>query len=51
MTADRKSFITPETEIEIDEKGFKILAEELICELFVDFVNNKHQSTVVELKQ
>ncbi|MCM3456585.1 hypothetical protein M3685_22040 [Heyndrickxia oleronia] len=48
---ERRKFITEETKINIDESVFKEKAEELICELFVEYVNNRYQSTVVELKQ
>ncbi|KYC92226.1 hypothetical protein B4102_3767 [Heyndrickxia sporothermodurans] len=48
---ERRKFITEDTKININEEVFKERAEELICEMFVDYVNNLHQSTVVELKQ
>jgi hypothetical protein len=47
---ERKKFITEETVINIDEDVFKLKAEELICELFVDYVNNLYDSAVLELK-
>lgn len=47
----RKKFITEETKINIDESVFKIKAEELICEMFVDYVNGLYGFTVVELKK
>jgi hypothetical protein len=47
---ERKKLVTADTVINVDEDVFKIKAEELICELFVDYVNNLHQSTVLELK-
>ncbi|MFD0827596.1 hypothetical protein ACT8ZR_18370 [Neobacillus sp. M.A.Huq-85] len=46
----RKSFITEDTIINIDEEIFIIKAEELICELFVDYVNGKYGRTVLELR-
>jgi hypothetical protein len=47
---ERKKFITEETKVNCDESVLKEKAEELISELFVDYVNTKHQSTVLELK-
>jgi hypothetical protein len=47
---ERKKLITEETEININMDAIKPIAEELICELFVDYVNNIYQDTVVELK-
>lgn len=47
---ERKSFITEDTKINIDEDVFKAKAEELICEILVDFINNQHDSAVVEIK-
>ncbi|WP_175384465.1 hypothetical protein [Bacillus sp. FJAT-27225] len=47
---ERKSFITEDTKINIDESAFKAKAEELICELFVDYVNNLHDRPVIEMK-
>ncbi|WP_186446387.1 hypothetical protein [Neobacillus bataviensis] len=35
----RKSFITENTVINIDKEVLKIKAEELICEMFVEYVN------------
>ena len=46
----RKRLITEDTVIEINEEVFKIKAEELLCELFVDYVNKKYGYTVLELK-
>jgi hypothetical protein len=46
----KKSFITEDTVINIDEDVFKLKAEELLCELFVDYVNNLHGKTVIELR-
>jgi hypothetical protein len=46
---ERKKLVTSDTVINVDEDSLKIKAEELICELFVDYVNNLHQSTVVEM--
>jgi hypothetical protein len=47
---ERKKLVTEETKINVDEEVFNIKAKELICELFVDYVNSSHQSTVIELK-
>jgi hypothetical protein len=47
---ERKKLVTEDTVINIDEAAFKAKAEELICELFVDYVNDLHQSSVIELK-
>ncbi|MCM2531723.1 hypothetical protein NDK43_04020 [Neobacillus pocheonensis] len=47
---ERRKFITERTIINIDEEYFKELAEELICELFVDYVNDKYGRTVIEKK-
>ncbi|MBS4188689.1 hypothetical protein KHA94_00445 [Bacillus sp. FJAT-49705] len=49
--AERRKLITEDTKINIDESVFKAKAEELICELFVDYVNKLHQSSVLELKK
>lgn len=46
----RKKFITDDTKINIDEAVFKVKAEELICELFVEYVNSKYGAAVIELK-
>jgi hypothetical protein len=46
----RRNFITEETIINIDEDVFKIKAQELYWELFVDYVNNKYGYTVIELR-
>lgn len=48
---ERKKLITEETEININMDAIKPVAEELICELFVDYVNNLHQSPVLEMKK
>lgn len=48
---ERKKLVTEDTVIKIDEDVFKLKAEELICELFVDYVNNQYDSVVLELKQ
>ncbi|MBT2736187.1 hypothetical protein [Bacillus sp. ISL-7] len=45
-----KKFITEDTIINIDEDVFKIKAQKLYWELFVDYVNNKYGYTVLELK-
>lgn len=47
---ERKSFITEDTVINIDEEAFRINAENLICELFIEFVNEKYGYVVVERK-
>ena len=47
---ERKSFITEDTKINIDEEIFKENAENLICELFIEFVNKKYGFAVVERK-
>jgi hypothetical protein len=47
---ERKKLVTVDTVINVDEDVFKIKAQELICELFVDYVNNLHQSAILELK-
>jgi hypothetical protein len=47
---ERKKFITEETIVNCDESAIKEIADELISELFVDYVNDKYQSTVLELK-
>lgn len=44
-----KKYIMEETKINIDEPVFKEKVEELICELFIDYVNSKYQSSVLEL--
>ncbi|MEY2196880.1 hypothetical protein AB7942_29845 [Neobacillus sp. BF23-41] len=46
----RKRYITEETMINIDEDVFKIKSEELICALFIDYVNDKHGKIVIELR-
>lgn len=48
---ERKNFITEDTKIIIDEEAFKQRAERLICELFIEYVNNKYQSNVLEFKK
>jgi hypothetical protein len=50
MKKEKKSFITEDTVIDINEEVFKIKAEELMYELFVDYVNKKYGYTVLELK-
>ncbi|MFS0776102.1 hypothetical protein ABC255_08860 [Neobacillus sp. 3P2-tot-E-2] len=47
---ERKSFITEETIINIDEDVFKVVAQQLLCELFVEYVNNKYGKIVIELR-
>lgn len=47
---ERNKFITEDTKINIDESAFEARAKELVCELFVEYVNNSYQSTVLELK-
>lgn len=49
MMKKRKKLITENTIINVDESILKSKAEELICELFVDYVNNKKEKTVLEL--
>ncbi|MFB6467667.1 hypothetical protein ACE38V_12825 [Cytobacillus sp. Hz8] len=44
----RKKFITENTKINIDENAFKANAEELICDLFIEFVNNMYERPVLE---
>lgn len=46
-----KKFITKNTKININEEVFKIKAKEVICELFVDYVNNVYGTSVVELRR
>ena len=48
---EKKKYITENTEIILDEEAFKTKAEELICELFVDYVNTLYKSSVVEIKR
>lgn len=48
---ERKKFITENTKIIMNEEAFKKQAEELICELFVNYVNKLYQATVLELKK
>jgi|GEM_PF-6808321 len=50
MKKQRKKYITENTKINIDEDVFKIKAEELICELFVAYVNDLYGFNMVELK-
>jgi len=47
---ERKSFITENTKINIDEEVFKENAENLICELFIEYVNEKFGRTVLVKK-
>jgi hypothetical protein len=47
----RRRYITEETKINIDEEVFNIKAKELICELFVEYVNKLYGHTVVVLKR
>lgn len=49
MKKDHK-FITEDTEIVIDEEWFAIIAEELMSELFLEYVNNLYGTSVIELK-
>ena len=49
--ADKKKFITENTKINIDESAFEDNAKELICELFIEYVNDLHQTSVLELKK
>ncbi|WP_286231334.1 hypothetical protein [Neobacillus mesonae] len=46
----RKKLVTEDTIINIDKDVFKVRAEKLICELFVDYVNGKYGELVIELK-
>ncbi|WP_342432598.1 hypothetical protein [Neobacillus sp. FSL H8-0543] len=46
----RKKLVTEKTIINIDEVVFKIKAQELQAELFVEYVNKKCQYPVLELK-
>jgi hypothetical protein len=46
----RKKYITEATVINIDEEVFNVKAKELICELFVEYVNKHYGNPVVELK-
>lgn len=48
---ERGSYITENTKINIDESVFKARAEELICEEFVEYVNELYQATVIEIKK
>lgn len=48
---DRKPFITENTKVNIDEEAFKAKAKELICEMFVDYVNTKYKASVIEIKR
>lgn len=48
---ERKNYITEDTMITIDEEIFKILAQELVNELFVEYVNEKYGYAVLELKK
>ncbi|MFO1444142.1 hypothetical protein KDN24_13195 [Bacillus sp. Bva_UNVM-123] len=47
---DRKSIITEDTIIEFDEEAFRINAENLLCELFIEYVNEKYGFALVERK-
>lgn len=47
---ERRKLVTEDTIINVDENILKEKAEELICELFVDYVNNLYDNPVLELK-
>ncbi|WHY64665.1 hypothetical protein [Neobacillus sp. SuZ13] len=47
----RKNLVTEDTVINVDESVLKIKAEELLCELFVDYVNEKYGYNVLEIKE
>ncbi|MED4163553.1 hypothetical protein [Halalkalibacterium halodurans] len=46
----RRCLINDATKVNIDEEVFKRKAEELMCEMFVDYVNDQRPSPVLELK-
>jgi hypothetical protein len=50
LKKERKSFITENTIINIDEEAFKINAQQLLCEMFVEYVNKKYGYPVLELR-
>ncbi len=47
---DDNKFITEDTIVNIDESIFEQEAKKLIVELFVDYVNSLHKTSVIELK-
>lgn len=47
---ERRKLVTEDTVINIDETVFKLKAEELMCEMFIGFVNDKFNSPVLEIK-
>jgi hypothetical protein len=49
MKKKRKKFITSETVINIDEEVFKLNAQQLWCEMLVEYANEKYGYTVLEL--
>lgn len=46
--ADELNFITENTKININEPAFEDNAKELICELFIEYVNGLYQNSVIE---
>jgi len=48
--ADKKKIITENTKININESAFEENAKELICELFIEYVNSLYQNSVIEQK-
>lgn len=47
---ERKSFITENTKIILDEDVFKIKAQRLFWKQMVEYANNKYKAPVLKLK-